>query len=445
MTSRQPDSNPALLLLPYGTDSTGITQLRYSYRMTLRGMSRSIEASFLLWLDADSGRILKLVPLTSDGVQAEGIAYDRNPGVGTMPVRFEVDEANEQGVYVLELEDVFAGVIHRDNDNAADEVSIRVGEHGSTPEFANFNQPPINDERAARCASGNNKQFLQVHLYAMLSRYRAEALSFGIFEPFPARPLTVIVFDRPGFCNAGHSPGELHFGACAGYFHENCPDASDGADNHENNLHAAQDNTVVAHEFGHAITKQMTLLRPMNWCGRQDDCPIPVGWGLFHDLADFWADHFESTNCYGGWLAKNDGGRDHSLNCGLDRPEGAGGGIAPHSEGGLSPRLHEVSVPFDPTASGDHFPEHRRRDLVGGGPYSEGQIAAAALWQVRLGMRSRAGLLGLAAFAVNYSRALGKAGDLGQEPPASDSGLYRLLYDLEQQMTHEWGASGYRQ
>ena len=79
----------------------------------------------------------------------------------------------------------------------------------------------------------------------------------------------------------------------------------------------------MAHELGHSITPRYTSTRPANWCGTPP-CAVPLGWGSFHDLADFWADHFESTNCWSPWLTKNIGGVDANLNCAGVTSEGGG-------------------------------------------------------------------------------------------------------------------------
>ena len=158
---------------------------------------------------------------------------------------------------------------------------------------------------------------------------------------------------------------------------------------------------------------------------RTPGCPMPRDWDNYHDLADFWADHLENTNCTAGWVAKNFLGlANESLNCN------------PLShEGGWLPRLHDVAVPFDPVDPSDHFPEHFQ---VGAGDYANGQVAAAALWQVRLGMRSRNRIGGHSLFWRYFTRALRFTGFYTPSAPGTHRDLYEQLYELEVQMMQEW-------
>lgn len=411
---------PTLILLPYGNDSSGGVQLRYSYRMMLQAYSFGELGPFLLWLDAETGDILKLIPLFGD-IGGQGEVYSRDPGVGTTPLSLQVDPAMVSQ-YVLRL----AGVINRvdlndDGFNAAD-VSISSSGGGSSATFANFNQAPINDESQALCGSGTNKSYQQVNFYGVIYRYYQSALQHGVFTPFPTSPWNPRV-EITNYCNANAS---MAYGACEGYYNAACPSYSTGDGAAENFMNFAHDNTVVGHELAHNAVPRLTSARPADWCGTPP-CPVPLGWGVFHDLADAWADHYENSNCTGGWVGKNMHGPDASLNC------------LQHDEGGWLPRLHDVSVPFNAATPGDHFPEHR--DLASGG-YAEGQIAAAALWQVRLGMRSKCRPSGQPQYWVRVTRALKNTGFLGFSPGSTDRGVFQYLYDLEVELMDEWSTSG---
>ncbi|HEV8700670.1 MAG TPA: kelch repeat-containing protein [Candidatus Polarisedimenticolia bacterium] len=445
--SQRAEDGPYLVLLPYGSDRQGIVQLRYAYRMILNGLSAGLaDGPFLLWLDAATGQILEMTPLFSD-VSATGEVYKRDPGLGTVLQSFQVDPA-AGGLYTLKLAGVMNRVDYRGNGYDASDISISDSSGGSSGTFANFNQSPINNEAQALCASGTNKAFQQVDFFASIYRYRQTVLSNGIFTPFPASVWNPKVevkrcaggsnnggfctgnLDCPGgtcgnWCNANAS---MTYGACAGYFDAGCPNVPGEFTNF------AHDNTVVAHELAHSITPRLTNARPGDWCCTPFcffPCAMPLGWGKFHDLADFWADHFENTNCTAGWVGKNIGGPvNNSLNCSPG-----------NNEAGYLPRLHEVSVPFNPGDAGDHFPEHR-------GPgtsscnYDDGQIGAAALWQVRLGMRSKCRPSGVPQFGVRYQRAMKHTGFFGAAPACSDLGIYRHLYDLETEMLDQWATSG---
>jgi hypothetical protein len=413
---QQPEDGPTLVLLPYGSDAGGTTQLRYAYRMILHAVVSRHEGPILLWLDADNGNIIKLESQIKD-VGGSGIVYNRDPGVGTTSIFFDVN-SSAGGNYTLAL----SGVVNRvdfqgDGFNAAD-VSIADNANGSSATFANFNQAPINDAAQALCGSGTNKGFQQVNFFAVLHRYYQVTLSQGIFTPFPTSAWSPKVESASAGCNAWSN---MDYGACNGYFDAACPNVANDY------MNFAHDNTVVGHELAHNITFRLTNGRPGNWCG-VGPCAIPVGWGAFHDLADFWADHFESTNCTAGWVAKNIGGVNTSLNC------------ASSTEGGGLPRLHVVTVPFNPGTPGDHFPEHRAGGVTC--DYCDGQIGAAALWQARVGMRSKCRPSGLPQFGVRFQRAMKETGFLGFSPANSDTGRFQLLYDLEQKMVDQWATAG---
>jgi hypothetical protein len=99
-----------------------------------------------------------------------------------------------------------------------------------------------------------------------------------------------------------------------------------------------------------------------------------------------------------------------------------------------------VTVPFDSANPGDHFPEKR---LLYAWDYPDMQIATTALWEVRLGMRSKCRPSGLPQFEVRFARALKNTGFFGtQAPPPTDLGVYLYLYDLELKMVEQWALSG---
>jgi hypothetical protein len=71
------------------------------------------------------------------------------------------------------------------------------------------------------------------------------------------------------------------------------------------------------------------------------------------------------------------------------------------------------------------------------------QMAAAALWEVRKGMRSKCLPSGTANYLVRFIRALRNTGFFGT--PAlthSDRSIYRILLDLELKLVQQWATSG---
>jgi len=416
------EDGPYLVLLPYGNAGSGV-QLRYAYRMILRADAFHETGSFILWADAQDGSLLELDPLLAETLAA-GAAYNRDPGVGTSTSWLFNVNAASGGQYTLARSGVINRVDYQGDGYNSDDVSISDSSGGSSSSFANFNQAPINDAAQALCDAGTNKGFQQVDFFSVIDRYYSGVIANGIFTPFPTSAWSPKVQSASAGCNAWSN---MDYGACQGYFDAACPNFSTGTQSFDNFMNFAHDNTIIGHELGHNITQRLCQARPGNWCGTPP-CSIPVGWSNFHDLADFWADQFENTNCTAGWVSKNQFGVDASLNCAM------------HVENGLLPRLHSVTAPFNPATPGDHFPEHR----AGGNTcdYCDMQMGAAALWQIRIGMRSKCRPSGMPQFAVRFQRALKQTGFFTVAPNTSDTGDYQKLYDLEAKMADQWATSG---
>jgi hypothetical protein len=91
----------------------------------------------------------------------------------------------------------------------------------------------------------------------------------------------------------------------------------------------------------------------------------------------------------------------------------------------------------------DRFPEHRA-DTNQRGEYSDMQIAAAALWAVRDGLKQRDLAAGAVLYAVRFVQTLSTTGWLGQ--PALwatsavyiDRDIYRYLVELEIKLASHW-------
>jgi len=427
VVSKTVENGPHLILLPYGSDSAGKTILRFSYRMLLHTVFNNEDGPFIVWMDAETGDILKLVPLY-DNVRAEGLGYLRDPGTGeTFKAPFDVDPASG-GQYTLQKQGVSNRIDYGADGDPSNDLSIPENTNGSSSVFANFDQLPINDVAESICASGSNKGFEQVNLLASISFYVKHMINLGIFRPFPR--LEGVSTDDPdpfnprielsGYCNAHAS---MRFGVCSGYYDPSCPNAP------YTGLNWIHDKSMIAHEMGHNITARLANGRPSDWCGAST-CPIPNDWLIpTHDFADAWGAYFEHTNCSGGWVNKNHGGVDNSLNC------------ANHDERGGLPRLHEVSTPFDPSNPGDHFPEKSIGSILVGGNYANGQTGSAALWQVRLGMISKSPF-GAIYYGRRLTQALKNTGFIGQSDSAYHPGLYQKFLNLEMEMVDQWASSG---
>jgi hypothetical protein len=424
--SREPGKEQVLVALPYGgaRDAAGRLQpaLRYAYRTLVRGSTRGIErASWIAYFDAASGAVLELIPQDAE-TTAVGEQWRRAPDTPTELNFFDVDPATG-GQYTL----AYAGVFNRvdrlgDGNFDDDEVSISSSSGGSSASLANFNQSPINDDANAVCGAGGNNTYRQVNVFSHLSRLHSMIVGAGAPVSFPEAAVTIwtdATDTSASYDYYGSGQSRVRYGAYGGFTSSSCPNAS-GFSN------GGEDTTAIAHEFAHLSTPRLQDRRPTDWCG-SPSCPDPTGRLLFHDFADAIAEAYASLPCIAGWLDKNVGGTNASLNC-----------VGTTSEGGGLPRLTDVTVPFNSASPGDHFPEHR---LLATGDYADGQIAAAALWQVRRGMRSKCLPSGTPQYFVRLIRALWNYGFIGSLS-AIDRDIYRSLQDLERQMTQQWATSG---
>ncbi|MCI0724620.1 MAG: hypothetical protein L0338_37495, partial [Acidobacteria bacterium] len=401
---------------------------------TQAGLAGRLKGIWYVWLDAETGQILQLQPLV-DETAARGQTFRRAPDLlpAANLLGFEVDPASG-GQYTLKLSGVMNRVDFQGDGYNANDVSISDSTGGSSSTLANFDQATngMNDAANAVCNNDTSpgleadETFQQVDFFATIHNQYRQAINAGIYTPFPTGPWSPQV-EVANFCNANAG---MMYGACSGYYDADCPDGANKL------LNFAHDHTVVAHELAHNMTSRQYTDRPSDWCVGPTlepgtpvaPCPVPTGQGLFHDHADAWADAFENTNCLGGWVIKNQTGPNASLNC-----------VANTDEGGFGPRLHQVTVPFNPASPGDHFPEHRA--LATGG-YADGQISAAALWQVRAGMRSKCRPSGTPQYLVRFMRALRTTGWFSTTPSGNDKGIYRGLLDLEVKLLNQWYTAG---
>lgn len=422
---------PVLVLVPDGTvpapDGTPVTALRYAWRV-LVGRQEGAE-SWMAWFDAASGALLRVADQAKDATEVAGVRWRRDPGpcikgkACTENVRFHVDLA--KGRLALQLNGVFKRI------EVPGQPYLELGVSG-----AGFNQPPANDAANAVCASQKSSAFRQVNAYSHLYSFWGMVQSARLPQTFPENPLRVVVDDPdPGRVGSSayydgqgkDAQSSLWLSAGPGFKAPKCPDARDVR------LNGAQDATVMAHEMAHLLVQRLQERRPCSAA-----CPMPdvLGHNILHDFADGLAAFYASTNCFAGWSAKNMGDVDATLNC---------RGIT--SEAGGFPRL--ASLPTD------SFPEHRRLDK---GEYANGQIAAAGLWEVRKGMRSKSLAGGTLETWIRTLRALGHFGFLTHTCPSTkavwdpalqrfrydscDQDVFLYLQDLESKMVGSWLSGG---
>lgn len=420
---------PVLVALPYGNAASGGVALRYAWRLKVQADVARRPATFLAWVDAQTGALLKLEPLSANAEAARGNTWRRDAGTPTLRRSFLVSAAQD-GRYVLRLDQVSERVNYNGDTDPDNDVSIPSA--GSPP--ANFDQPPHNAETNANC--GANPAFPQITFFAWLQSSHQQAVYNGVYPPFPESPWQPVIEARD--CNATDN---LFFGACEGYFAPQCPNQLAGTYREDSYLSYAQDGTIVAHEVGHLAVKRLTVDRPERWCNGPT-CPKPVGWLALHELADVWADHLQDTNCVGGWVAKNVNGTDGNKNCIGKDPNGSGDGL--HSEDAELPRRHELDLVFQPETPRDHFPERVRAhppDSVER-EYASMQVAAAVLWQLREGMASRLPVLGGLRYFQRLVAAVRGTGMFVQTPDPTDEIIYTYLYDLQSELMKRWAPAG---
>jgi hypothetical protein len=430
---------PDLVLIPYGTARTSggetVPALRYAWRVLLGRQDGP--QSWMAWVDAANGDLLREAAQWNDATEVPGVRWRRDPGLCkptaqpcTQSVKFEVDPLPD-GKLALQLNGVFLQV----EKAYGPKLEIDPGREG-------FDRSPINRNETAVCGSQGNDAFRQVNAYSHLYSLWKIIASVGTVPKFPEKPLRVVVDDPDPGDKKGSAayydnrPGDalssLWLADGHGFREAKCP-ALPGY-----RLNGAQDVTVLAHETSHLLVQRLQERRPARWCGCAQcaSCPLPdaLGHNILHDFADSFAFSYASTNCFAGWSAKNLDGENANLYC-----------QGQTSEAGWFPRLAQVSK--------DRFPEHRR---IHEGEYANGQIAAAGLWEIRKGIRSKALVAGTEEYWVRLLRSLGGFGFMNNtcSKYTTDSATHRKSYtscdrdvflylqDLERRMVGEWSTAG---
>ena len=476
-------NSPTLVLLPTGKVESGASPypaLRYAYRMPVFVSVGGLRAFFYLWIDAEEGKLLELHPLF-DSIggheEAKGQALDNDPGLlpSVYPRWARLDpRTDEDNRFILEVTNELVGPPFVIVNPPPPPIS------GSPPTWDFTTIPiPSTNQLELFCSSSQTQDWEAYDLFATVFWY--SELS-ALAPPLQNSPISInlgLPYPASSGVLAGHSFPQLTFNV---YYPDphSCP-------NTDMVRKSYLDHTVVAHEMGHLLTQQKYMSRnrtdtqnQTRWCGEPtlfnppSECPIYQDAPYVHDFADAWVQVLEDTNCVGGWLgqkAKATPLEQNSLHC------------LQHHEGGSIPRLSRVPDPqkffyqynvdteYHPYLNqpggwdedfargvGDHFPEHRRifdkdplsiSDPSSVPEYADMQIAAAALWQVREGMRSLSYPMGSISYFYRFMRAIELTGWLGidTEPLTntprnannySDRDIYRALVDLEVKLAHQW-------
>jgi len=493
-----PVKGVSLVLLPAGEARVAdkvVPALRYAYRMPAYVVIGGGRKPVYVWIDAEEGKLLEVVPLFSGAADAKGSTLNADPSGGTspLPTDFKID----QPTGVVSATNTTDVILKLENE-------LRGGMPGSnSPQFIAENQqlpiPPssvwdfTSSPPPASGASTTTtlERWEKIDLFGTVSRYLDTVKNAdSTFTWSGLLPITI--YEGSNTCNpfsmSNYSANLLNFQP----YDPNDPNDT-SCPMSGSVRKSSNDHTLVAHEMGHLLTQRQYGLYPPDpsrgsptpWCyelslfpRQQPDpanptiaCPVLVNPNLVHDFADAWVQVFEDTNCVAGWM-------------GQWIPRRSSLGVAyqwdpdslfckKHHENDKWPRLSRVPDPVqfdyqlatwpdadDPVTNwsvndyfathiGDHFPEHRRvinRDNCYG--YSDMQIAAAALWEVREGAMSLS-TWGRFDYFSRFFHTLATIGWLGPDPLADipcptggtsfyDKDIFRGLVDLEVQLANQW-------
>ncbi len=355
-----------IVLLPYADG------FRYAWKTIL-----TAEGDYQVWIDAESGQVLQLLPLFFFADNAKGLVFNPDPNSPSQEMTFEVDPPSG-GRYTLNL----AGVVTMSNVGTDGTSGIlTINDDGSGT--ANFNVSPINGTTIERTSqSGYNGLFQQVNIFAHIFNERRTYMQLGS-QNFGQVDVT---FNKPGgnsFC----CPPAFHIGNATTSASTLCDPAGAGVAV----FNAGCDATVIAHEFGH----------------RLNGLQYGVGGGsmtgaINEGLADFWACTNFNTNVFAGWWGHN---------------------CATSTQSGWCPRASELL---------DVFPEHKNLTDASNEIHSAGQIISWAQWSSREGMND-AFALGTLSINLNTIKAMTTAG-IGVLVTGTDKSIHDSYQDLLKQL-----------
>ena len=348
------------VLLPYA-DS-----FRYAWKSQIVA-----DGPYDIWIDAENGSVLQLLPAFFFADNASGLAFNPDPGAGTKVMTFEVD-APANGQYTLRL----AGVVTLSNSGSDGTTGIvTIADNGSGS--ADFNVAPINGTVVERTnQAGYNGQSQQVNIYAHIFNERRTYMALGS-QDFGVVNVT---FNNPGG-NAFCCPPSFHIGTATLSSSTSCNEV----------FNSGIDATVIAHEFGH----------------RLNGLQFGVGGGTIHGalnegMADFWACTNFNTDTFGGWWGHN---------------------CPTPVQSGWTPRQSEPL---------DIFPDRNSLSGASNEIHSAGQIISWAMWSARQGMNEVTNL-GTLSINLNTIKAMTTAG-IGVSASTSDKGTHDAYLDLLRQL-----------
>lgn len=359
---------PVLVLVPYEAG------FRYAWRLDIGAE----DGPYRAWVDAENGSILQFLPQFFYD-SARGLAFNPNPTAGTTEMQFEVD-APSGGNYRLKL----TGQLEVTN-NGADGVTssaltIPAGSSGE----ANFNASPWNGTAVERTSvSGYNSRFQEINAFAWIYRVRQLADTYGS-QPLPAFTAKV---NLGGQQNA-FADGRFYVCNATLNASTSCNDI----------FNAANDATVLAHEYGHNINGLQYGVSGGNMTG-----------SINEGLADFWSCTIHNTDIFAGWWAHN---------------------CPTPVQSGFAPRQCEAN---------DVFPRHRTMVGASAEVHSDGQMICWAMWNMRQEFNA-AGALGIFATNADLMKAMTTAG-LGLADGISDKAVHDSYVDLERQLVANSGTT----
>ncbi|MDP9048031.1 MAG: hypothetical protein M3N14_07825, partial [Bacteroidota bacterium] len=356
----------AMVVLPYASG------FKYAWKAQVVA-----DGPYQVWIDAETGGVLQLLPLFFFSDNAKGLVFNPDPFTGTKEMTFDVD-APVGGQYTLGK----AGYMTLTNAGADGVTGIaQVTDDGSG--IANFNVSPFNGTVVDVVSNtGYNGWFQQINVYAHTFNQRKYyeligSQNFGVVN---------ITLNQGGEDNA--HPNSMF----------TCSGTLTGATGCGNLFNTGIDATIFTHEFGHVVN------------GNQ----FGVGGGsmtaaLNEGMADFWACTILNVNMVGAWSAHNCSGP---------------------TQGGWLPRQIEAL---------DVFPSHNSLPGASDEGHSAGQIIAWANWNSRQGMNDATDL-GTLDINLNMLRAMTTAG-VGITDNTTDKSVHDSYLDLLKQMAPLYSSS----
>ncbi len=306
------------VILPYGDG------FRYTWKLQLQSDCGVYE----IWIDAQDGKVLQLMPMFSSVRTGYGLRFEDNPRGDTVRVEFRVDNA-ANGVYRLKLN----GVLSVTN-AGADGVSsgdLTLNDDGSNT--ANFAVSPYNGIAVDSTGQpGYNSRFQDINAYAWLYSHIS---TFNDVLGSVTMPDIGVTVNHNNPCGLGIDNACANWGTWTLVFGIGNSTIGNGTSCNEM-FNSALDATILTHEFGHLVNH------------RNIGGTVPGH--MDEGLADFWGYTSFNTDTVGAYWGSN---------------------CANNSQGGWIPRQVEGL---------DVFPEHQN---LNNGDYGNGQIIGWALWNVR--------------------------------------------------------------